>query len=197
MYFEKDYTYHVYNRSNEIVFYSEDNYLFFIEKVRKLIFPVCDILAWCLMPNHFHFLLQANEESIQLTNEKHRPTLQQLSKNLGTVHSSYTQAINKTLKRKGSLFAHNTKAKQITHQGNNFIENCFFYIHQNPVQAGLVKKLEDWEYSSFQDYAGFRKGTLCNKNLAYELINYNKDNFYEQSYAIIDEKYINGFGFND
>jgi REP element-mobilizing transposase RayT len=185
-----DYIYHIYNRSNETVFYSAENYFFFIEKIRKHIYPVCDILAWCLMPNHFHLLIQANDKSIELTNEKHRPALQQLSKNIGTTLSSYSQAINKARKRKGSLFAHSTEARQRNLQGNEYAKNCFFYIHQNPLQAGLVKKLEDWDYSSFPDYAGLRKGTLCNKDLAYEIINFNKENFYEQSYAIIEEKYL-------
>lgn len=193
MHFDKNHIYHVYNRSNETVFYSESNYLFFIEKVRKLIYPVCDIFAWCLMPNHFHFLIQANQETVKLTEEKHRPTLQVLSKNFGTLLSSYTQALNKSIKRRGRLFAHNTKAKLITHQGNEHIENCFFYIHQNPIQAGLVEKIESWKYSSFQDYAGLREGTMCNKSLAFEMINYDQENFIEQSYAVIEEKYLRSF----
>jgi REP element-mobilizing transposase RayT len=193
MQFERDYIYHVYNRSNETVFKSEENYLFFLKKVRRLIYPVCNILAWCLMPNHFHFLIHANEKSILSANEKHRPSLQQLSKNIGSLLSSYTKAINKSHQRRGKLFAHNTKAKQITQAGNNYIVNCFFYIHQNPLEAHIVKKLEDWEYSSFRDFAGFRKGTLCNKDLAFEIINYSKENFIEQSYAVIDEKIIKKF----
>lgn len=115
---------------------------------------------------------------------------QQLSKSLGTALSSYAQAINKARQRKGSLFAHSTEARQLTLQGNEYVKNCFFYIHQNPLKSGLVKRLEDWNYSSFPDYAGLRKGTLCNKNLAYEIIDFEKENFYEQSYAIIEEKHL-------
>ncbi|MEZ5198234.1 MAG: hypothetical protein R2764_18150 [Bacteroidales bacterium] len=192
MHFDETYIYHVFNRSNETVFYTAENYLFFIKKIRKHIYPFCDILAWCLMPNHFHFLIQANDKSVKLTMEKHRPAIQQLSKNLGTALSSYSQAINKERKRRGSLFAHSTEAKQLTLQGNEYVKNCFFYIHQNPLKAGLVKKLEDWDYTSFPDYAGFRKGTLCNKNLAYEIIDFEKESFYEQSYAVIDEKHLQG-----
>jgi len=147
------------------------------------------------MPNHFHFLIHINKESTMSTMEKHRPLLQVLSKNIGTLLSSYTQALNKSVKRRGKLFAHNTEAKLITLQGNKYIENCFFYIHQNPVQARLVKKIEDWKYSSFADYAGLRNGTLCNKTLAFEMININKDHFIEQSNAVIGEKYIRSFYF--
>jgi len=190
MHFEKEEIYHIYNRSNEQIFFNRRNYLFFLGKVRKLIYPVCDILAWCLMPNHFHFLIVANKKSIEFTNEKHRPSLQELPKNIGTLLSSYTKAINKEKQRRGSLFAHSTKAKLIEPNGNH-LENCFLYIHQNPKLAGLVKKLENWEFSSFNDFTGMREGALCNKELAAKIIDLDFNSFYEQSYAIIDESAMN------
>jgi len=54
----------------------------------------------------------------------------------------------------------------------------------------LVDKLEDWEFSSFRDYAGLRNGTLCNKQLAGELLQLPTDAgvFYRQAYASIDEQ---------
>ncbi len=193
MHFEESHIYHVYNRSNEPVFFSDENYLFFMKNIRRLIYPACDILAWCLMPNHFHFLIYANKVSVKSPMEKHRPAVQVLSKNIGTLLSSYAQAINKMKGRRGRLFSHNTEAKLVIDQGDDYIKNCFFYIHQNPLKARLVRKLEAWEFSSFPDYAGLRKGTLCNMELAYELINYDKEDFYEQSYAVIEEKYHKGF----
>ena len=191
MYFEKDKIYHIYNRSNEKLFYSRNNYIFFVKKMKKLLFPICDILSWCLMPNHFHLLIQANEKSVENINEKHRKDVVFLQKNIGVLLSSYTQAINKQENRRGKLFAHNTKAICINDSvNNNYIENCFFYIHQNPVNANLVSKLEDWEFSSFKDYAKLRNGTLINKKIASQIINYDDENFYKQSYCNIDEKII-------
>jgi REP element-mobilizing transposase RayT len=153
-----------------MVFRSDDNYRFFIRKTRKLVWPVCNILAWCLMPNHFHFLLQTTGKAADFIGEAHRPATQLLAKNLGTLLSSYTQAINKRHKRRGKLFAHNTKALQITHRGNAYLANCFHYIHRNPLEAGLVKKIEDWEYSSYRDHVGLRKGGMCNLELAREIL---------------------------
>lgn len=60
------------------------------------------------------------------------------------------------------------------------------------MDARLVNKLEDWEYSSFKDYAGLRNSGFCDHNLAFELINLNKENFIEQTYAVIEEKYLKG-----
>jgi putative transposase len=192
MYFEKDKIYHIYNRSNETVFYDRRNYLFFMEKVEKHLFPVCDILAWCLMPNHFHFLVAANEKSVENINELHRSNTMLLSKNIGIILSSYSQALNKQERRRGKLFSHNTNAICLNNAKNseNYAKYCFHYIHQNPYAAGLVSKLEDWEFSSFSDYANLRKGNLLNKNLAYEIINYDEQNFIQQSYLILNEKII-------
>jgi putative transposase len=48
---------------------------------------------------------------------------------------------------------------------------AFHYIHQNPVVAKLALAAENWKYSSFPDYAGFRNGSLCNKEKAGLLLN--------------------------
>ncbi len=101
--------------------------------------------------------------------------------------SSYTQAINKQNKTTGSLFQQNTKAKAIAKGSNQYDLLCFHYIHQNPMKANLVEKMEDWEYSSFRDYCAFRKGTLCNQEMAIKLLEINKETFYKDSYRIINE----------
>ncbi len=64
--------------------------------------------------------------------------------------------------------------------------NCFHYIHQNPLVAGLVKNLEDWNFSSFKDYAGKRNGTLCNKSLAVKFCSYDPETFINTSHQLIE-----------
>lgn len=56
--------YHVLNRGNnrENVFLVDGNYRFFLEKWRKYVLPYLEILAYCLMPNHFHFLIKVKSE---------------------------------------------------------------------------------------------------------------------------------------
>jgi len=157
---------HIYNRGNnkQKIFYTKKNYLFFLQKVKTELKPYSDIICYCLMPNHFHFLISTYNNFDPL----------QFSNGFKTLLSSYTKAINLQEKRSGSLFQQNSKAKCLTtltnHKTNNYGIVCFNYIHQNPVKAGLVDKLEDWEYSSFRDYAGIRSGTMCNKDTAYELL---------------------------
>jgi putative transposase len=190
MHFEEDYTYHVYNRSNECVFYSRSNYLFFLNKVRKNILPLANILAYCLMPNHFHFLLNVKKKGAEFINENHRKNTQLLSKEIGNIISSYTQAINKQQNRRGSLFSHKTKAKMLNFRDGDYVKACFFYIHQNPYFAELVDKVEDWEYSSFKDFIGVRNDPMINKELAFEIVNFDKGNLLEQTYILLNEKTI-------
>lgn len=56
--------------------------------------------------------------------------------------------------------------------------------------ANLCSKMEDWEFSSFKDYLGFRNGTLINKQVAFDLIGASKENLYEESYKVISEEKI-------
>ncbi len=104
---------------------------------------------------------------------------------------SFTRAINKQENRTGSLFKPHTKAECINcFKGTkpSFIQSsisitnllskkqypqvCFDYIHQNPVKAGLVKTLTDWEFSSAKDYASLRNGKLINKAVAEEFVDF-------------------------
>ncbi len=136
------------------------------------------------MPNHFHFMVSTFNNFDE----------EKFSTGFRVLLSSYTKAINLQEKRVGSLFQQNSKAKCLAaltnYKSNNYGLVCFNYIHQNPVNAGLVKCMEDWEYSSFKDYAGMRKGTLCNKEVAYDLIGISKskENFYKLSNELLDSR---------
>ena len=186
MEFYKNELYHIYNRGNrkQIIFFRRENYLYFLEKVKRYLLPHCDLLAYSLMPNHFHFLIYSDQRTIstKLIGGKEKNLLSEGIKNL---LSSYTQGINKQNNSTGSLFQQNTKAKAIVKGGANYDLTCFHYIHQNPVMAKLVKRMEDWPYSSFSDYCGLRSETFCNKELATRLLDLNMKSFYEDSYKML------------
>jgi len=152
--------------------------------------PYCDILAYCLMPNHFHFLISADSRTVvtKLIGGRDRNVLSEGIRNL---LQTYTKAINEQNKSTGSLFQQNTKAKCLSKGNKKYDYICMHYIHQNPIKAKLVKRLEDWEYSSFKDYCGFRNGTLCNKMLAANLLDMNLKTFYGDSYKLISNDEIN------
>lgn len=114
--------------------------------------------------------------------------MQPLTRSIAILVSSYAKAINKQQRRTGSLFQQKTKAKLLTESKNTdypFI--CFHYIHQNPLKAGLVKQLEDWEFSSFRDYAGLRNGALVDKASACRFLDIPTDPlaFRKHSYRVM------------
>ncbi len=192
MEFFKNELYHIYNRGNnrQKIFFSPGNYMFFLTKIRRYIVPYCDLLAYCLMPNHFHFLIKSDERTTatKLVANKDKNVL---SEGIRHLLSSYTQAINKQNNSTGSLFQQNTKAKPIVKGSKNYDQICLHYIHQNPLKSKLVEKMEEWEYSSFLDYCGKRNGTLCNKELAVSILGINLKSFYEDSYRQIGYDDIN------
>ncbi len=161
--------YHIYNRGNnqKTIFFNQENYFYFLRKCHKYIKPVSEIFAWCLMPNHFHFLIEATDKSLEPITVGGN-TMPLLANGFRLLQSSYAKVINKQLDRTGNLFQQKAKAKFVSEE--NYSTTAFHYIHQNPVIAGLVKGVEDWPYSSFSDYAKIRDGNLCNKVRATELL---------------------------
>ena len=77
-------------------------------------------------------------------------------------HISYSKAINKKYNRRGSLFQEKPKAKPVLEI--NYLLRLARYIHRNPMKHKVVENLEDWEFSSFLDYANLRKGKIPDKN---------------------------------
>ena len=196
MHFEPREFYHVYNRGNnrQPIFFNERNYLFFLKKVKKQLLPFSEIIAYCLMPNHFHFLLRPNDNGLKERNTFGGKPMQELAYRIGILLSSYSQAINKQNNTTGSLFQQKTKAK-ILYEVNNggrisYFEQCFHYIHQNPLVARMVKNLPDWPYSSYPDYTGLRNGTLCAKEIFYALTGLNSENIKNRTMEKIDEKIL-------
>ena len=183
--------YHIYNQGNnrETIFYFDDDYMEYLKLFRKFVYPHCKVLAYCLMPNHFHFLIYATEDSATIKRVGNIDSCE-LSNAFRLLQSRYAQYINKQKDRTGSLFRQKANAKPMSDGDNHYQFTAFQYIHQNPYRAGLVKKMEDWRYSSFVDFAGLRKGTLCDYLLAEQLIGFDKVNFFEESYKNINEELL-------
>ena len=186
MNFESDQIYHVYNRGNQkqTIFFEERNFLLFLRKIRKELLPFCDIVVWCLMPNHFHLIIYAKQKGCLMklsgSNE-----IQELSYRIGILLSSYTSVVNKEKDFSGSLFQKKTKAKHLA--SSEDVIRCMHYVHQNPLVAGLTHgTLEEWKYSSFLDYCGLRKGTLCNFERLFSMPGYEQGSFLKDSYSVID-----------
>ncbi len=220
MILEKEHLYHIYNQGNnrQRIFFNRDNYLYFLTKVNSYMLPYVNMIAWCLMPNHFHFMVEVKEVQLELNASEFassenfnpsealtkdstansqgfgalniQPKFRTLNDSIGIMLRAYTRAINIQENRSGSLFRNPTKAECITkldgitptffNTAHGAVLNvrmpekeyppvCWNYIHNNPVDANMVKRPEDWEFSSYRDYYGFRNGKMINKERAEEL----------------------------
>lgn len=193
MNFQPHHIYHVYNQGNnkQLLFHDEEDYICFLRLTRNTLFISANILAYCLMPNHFHFMIESDERCDQAIKQGNL-TLDPITNSFRKLLSSYSRLYNQKYQRSGSLFRQKTKANQLSLDKNisackqDYYLNCFHYIHQNPLRAGLVSKLEEWEFSSFKDYAELRNGTLINKSLSTRICGYNIHSFYKESYQILN-----------
>ena len=146
--------YHVYNRGNrkQNIFLEESDYLKYLEKLRKYKEKYnISIICYCLMPNHIHFLLRQNSK-------------EPIYKFIHALHTSYSINFNRKYNKSGHLFQGRYKQKEVDE--DEYLLQLSSYIHLNPVVDGLVKKLEDYQWSSYLDYIELRKGTLCDKEIA-------------------------------
>ena len=126
MFFEKDHLYHILNRGNisQKIFYTRENYLFFLKKIKTYIYPYADVLAWCLMPTHFHLMVHVNHLELivgqgsafteRLTLSETLSKSRTLNDSIGIMLRTYTRAIQKQQNINGSLFQEHTKAVCLT-----------------------------------------------------------------------------------
>ena len=144
--------YHIFNRGNnrQPIFYERENFCYFLRQIRKYFTPdKVEIIAYCLMPNHFHLLVCLKSDNFA--------TLVQ------PFALSYAKAINKRFNRTGSLFE--GPFKSILVDKNEYLLHLSRYIHVNPVIAGLVQHAADWEFSSFREYVGLRNDPLIRHDI--------------------------------
>ena len=95
------------------------------------------LLAWCLMDNHVHLLIQMS--------------LNELSEMMRVVHSTYALFFNRCHDRVGHLFQGRFKSEPI--EDERQLLTVLRYIHQNPVKAGISQTC-DYPWSSYRAYLG-------------------------------------------
>ncbi len=182
--------YHIYNKAigKEKAFYSEENYLYFLKKFKEYIEPFVHTYCYCLMPNHFHFLIRiksATEMELEKLpnlpkvrmNQSLNPTgledpsgfssdeiiAKKLSMQFGNFFNAYAKAINKQEKRLGSLFI--KPYKRVIVKDEKYLINLIKYIHLNPVEAKLCNKPEEWKFSSYRSSIEMKNNESMNSEI--------------------------------
>jgi putative transposase len=140
--------YHIYNRgiNGEALFLSEENYRYFLKLYDKHISKNAETYAWCLMNNHFHFLIKIKElEKIELdSSNKERFIYQQFS----NFFNAYSKSFNKRESRHGALFERPFRRKLINDE--KYLKNLILYIYQNPINHNVVDTIKDYSWSSYK-----------------------------------------------
>ncbi|MEX0813369.1 MAG: hypothetical protein WD048_14210 [Chitinophagales bacterium] len=173
--------YHIFNRANgnESCFLSDDNYRYFLRKYKTHIYPIADTYTYCLMPNHFHFVVKIKKtEDIEtyikknpktfpkfqaMENQDSETTLTEFrtSKNLqgfknleGLVSQQFSNFFNAYTKAFNNQQNRKGSLFMHTFKRNPIITDQYFckaihYTHYNPVEAGLCKTPDEWKFSSY------------------------------------------------
>ena len=114
-----------------------------------------ELVCYCLMPNHFHFLLKQNSDN-------------GVTKYMRRISNAYVRYFNKKYDRVGSLFQ--GKYKSVLIDSDSYLLHLSRYIHLNPLEVG---SLQSHEFSSYLDYIGKRNSKWLHKDIVL--------NFFEKS----------------
>lgn len=123
------------------IFSNENDYATFIGKIKDGCLEPSEVIAWCLMSNHFHLLIEGDIEEIS---EKMRNLL-----------CSYARIFNNKHGRTGSLFQGRFYSEPIKDERQ--LLNAVRYIHQNPEKAGLAK-FDCYQWSSYNEFTEGKVG---------------------------------------
>ncbi len=178
---ESECYYHVYNRGidRQPIFIEEEHYHHFLKLCDKYIHQVADIIAYCLLPNHFHFLLYFNYDlnGVQKMQKGNNP--------LGNLFNSYAQWFNKKTSRTGGLFQRPFRRKRIDE--TDYLKRVVYYIHRNPVHHHVADLPANYAFSSYLEILEDRP-TIVNKERIWEWF-YGKEDFEDYHQMMFDIDY--------
>jgi len=136
--------YHVLSRGNKLqaIFLSDQDRYTFLKTLGRMSerFEV-DIIAFVLLNNHYHLLLRTNHPN--------------LSKSMQWLGTTYTTIFNLNHSQKGHLFQ--GRFKSILVENEPYLMQLSYYIHRNPLRAGMVQRLIEFPWSSYPAYAYNRR----------------------------------------
>ncbi len=118
------------------------------------------VLEYCLMPNHYHFVLRQNHDN-------------GVNIFMSNLINSFTRWYNKINQRKGPLFL--TRFKAVPILGNEHLLTVCKYVNLNPLKSGVVEsfeQLQEYPWSSYKDYFANYPALLTEKSTVLSLFNH-------------------------
>ncbi|MEO8086271.1 MAG: hypothetical protein ABI763_05605 [Bacteroidota bacterium] len=168
---EADRVYHVYNSAvgSDKLFKESKNYHYFLRKYFDRITPFSETLAFCLLPDQFHFILRIKNN--RALTSMWGPKIQKLKKiwnkipdketanyllinhlvihEFASLFNGYVQAFNKMYQRNGTLLRESFRRDLI--ESDVELINKICELHNYPVLHGCVKRRADWKHSSYNN----------------------------------------------
>lgn len=132
--------YHIVFRgvNRQHLFEDDSDYAYLLKEIKQLkIEMLFEIHAYCLMSNHVHVLLKENQVG-------------DISVIMKRLLTKYAMHFNRKYERCGALIS--SRYKSVPVEADQYFIPLLCYIHQNPVRAGVVDKLEEYRYSSYTEY---------------------------------------------
>lgn len=170
--------YHVMNRGRrgEAILSDDQDYVMFTELLKETseMWNI-RIAAYCLMPNHYHMLVQTPEANI--------------SRSMRHLNGVYTQRYNSRHKCDGQLFR--GRYKSILIDTDSYLLQAVRYIHRNPLEAGLTDKMDSYQWSSHQGYISIaKKWDWLYKNHIFSMLSKNRKDWlrYYRKWVSIEER---------
>jgi putative transposase len=173
--------YHVFNRTNnkEVLYRNDENRYFFLQKTGQYLSPILEVYAYCLMGNHFHFLVKTKsaadiqqwisqlreEEMIQIQRiyvqagypEAMLPNI--IEEQFRRFFNAYSKSFNKMWQRSGNLL--HRRFRRLPVQDDLHLTWLVYYIHTNPVKHGISSTFTDYRWSSYQALIATAPTRLC------------------------------------
>ena len=147
--FDEGNYYHIYNRSvdRKPMFKSEENFKYFLRKYNQYLSGTTDTYAFCLLEDHFHFLIRV-QENLSSKFPDNMSTHEIVSHQYQKFFQCYAMAFNTQYDRVGTLFQ--TPFKRALIDNEKYLTQLVYYIHSNPEYHGLIENFRDWKWSSYK-----------------------------------------------
>jgi len=157
--------YHIFNRgiNSQKIFFTEDNYHYFLKLLNKYLVSHISIISFVLLPGHFHLVIKVNDSikgippSDDITGESEVGNY--VSEQFRRMFIAYSMAINKQEKRTSSLLDKNFKRIEITE--HEYLQYCIFYVHFNPEKHGYTTNFKNYKFSSYLTYLSNKKTQIA------------------------------------
>lgn len=193
---EKEKFYHIFNRgnNNEYIFTEKENFIFFLRLYNKYIYPIAETYSYCLLNNHFHFLIKIrpsfkhqNVKTVLKSDFIKSPNY--ISQQFSNLFNSYAKSYNSLYKRKGSLFQERFNRIEIDTQ--EYLIKLIYYIHYNPQKHGYMSDFRKYPFSSYNALIS-DKPTKLERDIVFDWF-HDKNSFIEMHNEYFNEKIIEKF----